>query len=215
MCYGCNEQVYSVYKFTYCQVNLSQFPDLSTRVDAKKLSIIDCRNFTDLSQLCPLPPNLLELTFDNCRKLFNFSVLKLPINLKKLTILFSPLFRLTDFNNNKLPISLEEIRTNSDICENENDIFQLLITNGYYNDIELTTEKDNNAILQINGVMYEPSRVHIQPTGEDAIVKINYAMYKRRCVNINYLFDNDNSFGWDFNLNKIIDNYIGFKIDYC
>jgi hypothetical protein len=63
-------------------------------------------------------------------------------------------------------------------------IDMFFINNGYYDFVDAVNESKKDCKLEING-----------------------DVYRRRCINLNWLFVD--SFGWDWNLNIIIDNYLG------
>ncbi len=66
----------------------------------------------------------------------------------------------------------------------DHQIEQFFLNNGYYNLVDVTE--------------------YSEPTE----IKINGHVYRRRCINLNWLFENLS--GWDWNLNILIDNYLGF-----
>lgn len=64
-------------------------------------------------------------------------------------------------------------------------IEQFFINNGYYDRVNSVTEEEPFVEFEINS-----------------------DVYRRRCINLNWLFVD--SFGWDCNLNILIDNFLGF-----
>ncbi len=93
-------------------------------------------------------------------------------------------------DNLEIPINLMYLSHEG----SEVNIINMLVNNGYYDDIE-----------------------KISPPFDYQLITIRYAtcdmswQYKRRCLNLNWLFYDN--FLWDFNINIIIDNFIGKSIE--
>ncbi len=108
--------------------------------------------------------------------------LKLPDSTKYIK-LEAPISNFADF---KFPDKLFHVYGSFGRSEAE----VMLIANGYYDEeyLQQYHEKDDVSTLWIN---------------------YHYS-YKRRCINLNWLFEE--IYGWDWNLNIVIDDYCGFFI---
>ncbi len=158
--------------------------DLSGKTKLKNLRLEDLRtaNLADLK----LPLNGLQtLTLLNV-KTVNLADLKLPHNvLQRLWLINLKIANLEDL---KLPRGLQRLWLDN-LLKPVN-VDEMLIANGYYDDDYLMQNEVENTTIEIQ---YE-----------------NYKTYKRRCINLNWLFSEMRD--WDWHLNIVIDNYCGFEI---
>ncbi len=131
---------------------------------------------------------LNQLDLYNMKKM-KLENLKLPNRLKILRFMNLP-YVYVNLENLKLPDNNEQMLL---ICidnDEKNVIIKMLIKNGYYDEKYLHQNEQ-----------------------DERTIRYNYACtFKRRCINLNWLFDKDCL--WDWHLNIVIDNYCGFEIFY-
>ncbi len=181
--------------------NCSKFNgDLSNMVGVKSLYLKNIK-ITNLKFPCyPLQTvcleymhNLKEVTFSigGVQELFIYDCplitkIECPNNLRALS------FRVGQSVKVKFPIGFQEQfflfnwSLSPSMAEN------LLIDNGYYDKEYLLNCLDYNDQMGLGNI------------------KINDHIYKRRCVNLNWLFKDNNL--WDWHLNLIIDEYLGLIV---
>lgn len=111
--------------------------------------------------------------------------LKLPNELRRLEIRNVWFRKNLKFANLKLPNQLQSF-----YCDDESDVFAMLIENDYYDETRLMRTDVN--------VNYEKEFC------------VNGVSCKRWCLNLNWLFGNLN--WWDWHLNIIIDRYCGIQM---
>ncbi len=125
---------------------------------------------------------LNNLTIHNCPKLIiSPNFCVNNNNLKELYLNFH-------FNKLQLPKNLEQLT-----MPNVDDCKQILVNNGYYDEQYLTSDNcDAISTIKIAERLNRPKQ------------------FKRKCVNLNWLFKSNNL--WDWHLNLIIDEYLGLIV---
>ncbi len=179
--------------------NCSKFNgDLSNMVGLKVLYLANLK-ITNLKFPCyPLQTVCLEY-------MCNLKEVTFPIGLQELFICNCPLIRKIECPNGlyklelshayhpslevKFPIGFQKefVFFHWGLLSEEN----LLIDNGYYDEEYLSNCWDYNDQMGLGNI------------------KMNNNIYKRRCVNLNWLFKDNNL--WDWHLNLIIDEYMSKK----